>query len=212
MTASSEFQVAFLSGTYYYTNVKPYFRLEWLKLLSLPHTCHKPRSCCWRQTIFCYIVTSKVWSLEFQHDTNMWQVHSFGRKRPPFTPNQASWHEADEQKIWWGREVLLLIDWLIYPVIFFPVKIHKSCSQIFRKPWNNASMSKPKKIIWVLVLRLETCTCSKTDAKIQGGTKQVIRVLDIEFESSWICSKTMKQGEWVQENQVKWVLVLRFYI
>jgi len=25
-------------------------------------------------------------------------VHSFGRKRPPFTPNQASWHEADEQK------------------------------------------------------------------------------------------------------------------
>jgi hypothetical protein len=24
--------------------------------------------------------------------------------------------------------------------------------------------------------------------------------LDIEFESSWICSKTMKQGEWVQEE------------
>jgi hypothetical protein len=49
MTASSEFQVAFLSGTYYYTNVKPYFTFEWLELLSLPHTCHKPRSYCWRQ-------------------------------------------------------------------------------------------------------------------------------------------------------------------
>jgi hypothetical protein len=62
----------------------------------------------------------------------------------------------------------------MYPVIFFPVKIHKVFSQIFTKPWNNASMSKPKKIIWVLVLRLETCICSKTDAKMQGGTKQVI--------------------------------------
>jgi hypothetical protein len=35
--AFSEFQVSFLSGTYYYTNVKPYFALEWLKPLSLPH-------------------------------------------------------------------------------------------------------------------------------------------------------------------------------
>jgi hypothetical protein len=54
----------------------------------------------------------------------------------------------------------------MYPVIFFPVKkFTKACSQIFTKPWNNASMSKPKKIIWVLVLRLlETYICSKTNA------------------------------------------------
>jgi len=107
------------------------------------------------------------------------------------------------KKIWWGREVLLLIDWLMSPVIFFPVKkIHKACSQIFTKPWNNASMSKPKKIIWVLVLRLlETYICSKTNAKkCREEQNKPLGFLDIEFESSWICSKTMKQGEWVQEE------------
>ncbi len=122
------------------------------------------------------------------------------------------------KKIWWGREVLLLIDWLMSPVIFFPVKkIHKACSQIFTKPWNNASMSKPKKIIWVLVLRLlETCICSKTDAKkcreqfnktshwgFRYWIWKLVNLLQ-NHETRWVSTRGVKQ--------VKWVSVLRFHI
>jgi hypothetical protein len=147
MTASSEFQVAFLSGTYYYTNVKPYFTFEWLKSLSLPHTCHKPRSYCWRQNpilLYCNKQSLEVGiSTWYQHVTSsfFWQKKTSIYSKPSFL----AWS-------WWAKDMARkgspTIDWLIYPVIFFPVKIHTSCSQIFTKPRNNASMSNPKKIIW----------------------------------------------------------------
>ncbi len=209
MTASSEFQVAFLSGTYYYTNVKPYFTLEWLKLLSLPHTCHKPRSYCWRQNhilLYCNkqslefgISTCDKFILLAEKDLHLLQTKLLGMKL-------MSKRYGEEGKSYY---------WLIDRYIQWFSSQLKFTSHVHKYSKNHGTMqvwANQKKSIWVLVLRLETCICSKTDAKMQGGTKQVIRVLDIEFESSWICSKTMKQGEWVQENQVKWVLVLRFYI
>jgi hypothetical protein len=51
------------------------------------------------------------------------------------------------------------------------------------KTMEQCKYEQSKKNHLVLVLRLETCICSITDTKMQGGTKQVIRVLDIEFES-----------------------------
>lgn len=97
---SSEFQVAFLSRTYYYTNVKPYFTLEWLKPLSLPHTFHKPRSYCWRQNHILLYCNKQ--SLEFgistwyQHVTSsfFWQKKTSIYSKPSFS----AWS-------WWAKDM-----------------------------------------------------------------------------------------------------------
>ncbi len=70
-----------LFGTCYYTNVKPYFILEWLKPLSLPHACHKPRSYCWRQNHILLYCNKHVHKYSQNHGTmQVWanQKKSFG--------------------------------------------------------------------------------------------------------------------------------------
>ncbi len=145
--ASSEFQVAFLSGTYFYTNVKPYFTLEWLKPLSLPHTFHKPRSYCWRQNHILLYCNKQ--SLEFgistwyQHVTSsfIWQKKTSIYSKPSFL----AWS-------WWakrygeeGKSYYWLIDWCIQ---WFSSQLKNSQRHVHKYSQNHGTMqvwANPKK-------------------------------------------------------------------